>query len=188
MTPVSLRSVQDTTAELLAVLTRLVGNDPTLEGTAGQAAELAHRQRAQLVAVVEHPAAAPGILVGAVVSAGRPMQASAVEEMRYHLADVSGTDLREVTQAETARGYPVLIVERILLTGAQLQAVVSDPVSPRAMVFTLHSPTGRGWLELAGVAGQVVAGVDFTAPASVPGIRGASGRPLGGTSARSVSR
>lgn len=168
VTPVSLRSVQDTANELLAVLKRLVGNDPTLEGTAGQAAELAHRQDAALVAVVEHPAADPGILVGAVVAANRRMDDAAAEELRYHLADTSGSDLREVTSAQTAKGYPVVIIERILLTGAQLQAVVSDPDSPRAAVFTLHSPTGRGWLELAGVAGQVVSGVDFSALARVP--------------------
>ncbi|MEV4315332.1 hypothetical protein [Actinocrispum sp. NPDC049592] len=167
VTTVSLRSVQDTTTELLAVLTRVVGNDPTLEVTASQAAEVAHRQDAALVAVVEHPDADPGILVGAVIAAGTRMDAETVEEMRYHLADTNETSLREVTQAQTPKGHPVVIIERILLTGAQLQAIVTDPASSRAAVFTLHSPTGRGWLELAAVAGHVVSGVEFTAPARV---------------------
>jgi hypothetical protein len=167
ITTVSMRSVQDTTSELLAVLKRLVGNDPTLDVTAIQAAELAHRQDAAFVAVVEHPDADPGVLVGAVVAASTRMDTETVEEMRYHLADTSGTSLREVTQARTPKGYPVVIIERILLTGAQLQAIVTDPAGSRAAVFTLHSPTARGWLELAAIAGQVVSGVEFTVPARV---------------------
>ncbi|WP_158884630.1 hypothetical protein [Amycolatopsis anabasis] len=176
ITPVSLRSVEATTAELAELLVRLRGadaaRDPGLELAAAEAAELAHEHGAGLVAVVEHAAADPAILVAAVIGVDRPMDLDAAAELRYYLADSGGPDIREVTQARTATGYPVVIAERILVTdqlrsgppaGAQLQAVVVDPSVPRIAVFTLHSPTGRGWLELATVIGTLVSGVDFGA-------------------------
>ena len=163
VTSVSLRSVEQTTTELRKLLARLRENDPTLEAAAVQAAELAHEHAAVLVALVEHPAADPGILVGRVVPVDRAVTTENAAELRYFLADAGGPGIREVTQAETARGYPVVITERILLSGAQLQAVVLDRAGARAAVFTLHSPSGRGWLELAAVAGRFVTSVDFTA-------------------------
>jgi hypothetical protein len=66
--------------------------------------------------------------------------------------------------------------------------VVFDRASRRIAVFVLHSPTGRGWLELAGVAGQLVTGIEFTGPAPAPGTREASARRLSGTSGRSAPR
>jgi hypothetical protein len=178
ITPVSLRSVEATTGELRALLGRLRGGDaardPGLEVAAREAAELAHRHAAGMVAVVEHAAADPGILVAGVLGVDRPMDLDSAAELRYFLADAGGPDIREVTQARTATGYPVVIAERILVTGplrsgppagAQLQAVVVDPAVPRIAVFTLHSPTGRGWLELATMIGTLVSGVDFGAVA-----------------------
>jgi hypothetical protein len=166
ITMVSLRSMEDTTTELLAVVRRLRGEDaardPALEGAAWQAAELAHRHRAGLVAVVEHPMADPAMLVAGVVPVPRPMDPGTAADLRFFLADSGGPDLREVAKAETAMGYPVVIAERIQLAGAQLQAVVIDPVNPRIAVFTMHSPTGRGWLELATIAGQLVSTADFS--------------------------
>jgi len=177
-----LRTVDETSAELLAVLRRLrgpdAGRDPALPAAALQAAELAHRHGAGLVAVVEHAAADPAILIAGVVPVRQPMDVSAAAELRFFLADAGGPDIREITEATTARGYPVVIAERIMVTdrlrtgppsGAQLQAVVLDPDRPRIAVFTLHSLTGRGWLELAGVAGQLVAGVDFGSSAALAG-------------------
>ncbi|TCO52959.1 hypothetical protein [Actinocrispum wychmicini] len=158
ITSVSLRSVADTTAELLAAITRIAEHDPTLEAAAVQAAEAAHRDRAGLLAVVTHPAADPGILVGGVITA------SQAEELRNHLLHASTPELREVTEAKTAKGCSVLIVEPILMAGAQLQAVVTDTApATRATMFTLHSPTGRGWLDLAGVAGRLLSTLEFTA-------------------------
>ncbi|WP_245573948.1 hypothetical protein [Amycolatopsis nigrescens] len=159
--------MERTTAELTELLGRLRGadaaRDPGLELAAVEAAELAHQHRAGLVAVAEHVAADPAILVAAVVAVDRPMDLEAAAELRYHLGD--GPDIREVTEARTATGYPVVVAERILVTGrstgAQLQAVVVDPGAPRIAVFTLHSPTGRGWLELSGLVGTLVAGVEF---------------------------
>jgi hypothetical protein len=182
ITRVSLRSVADTAAELLAVMSRLRGEvfarDPTLGSAAWQAAERAHRQGAGLVAVVEHPVADPAILVGGVVPVPRPMDQDTAAELGYYLADAGSPGIRDVTKAHTALGYPVVIVERIPVAGpphtgvpagAQLQAVVVDPHHPRVAVFTLHSPTGRGWLELATVAGQLVATVDFSPSTAVAG-------------------
>jgi hypothetical protein len=71
----------------------------------------------------------------------------------------------------------VVIAERILVdgpsrdappAGCQLQAVVIDAPGRRMAVFTLHSTTGRGWLELAGVLGQLVSSVDFEPAANDP--------------------
>ena len=60
--------------------------------------------------------------------------------------------------------------------GCQLQAVVIDPAGKRMAVFTLHSTTGRGWLELAGVLGQLVSSVDFEVAANDPRMRVTTGR------------
>ncbi|GAA1297496.1 hypothetical protein [Saccharothrix xinjiangensis] len=173
----ALGTPERTAAELLAVLRRLKGShDPGLEVSATQAAELAHRHGAGLLAVVEHPDADPALLMAGVVPA-EP------DEPAFHL---DGPAIREVTRGVTATGYPVVIVERIPVTGpgAQLQVVVTDPDHPRVAVFTLHSPSGRGWLDVAGVAGRFVSGMRF----SDPGTRSASDPPPGGTSGRSARR
>ena len=159
ITSVSLRSLEQTTAELRKLITRLRKPDPALEAAAVQAAELAHEHAAVLLALVEHPAADPGLLVGGVL----PAPTANAAELRCFLADAAGPGIREVTQAETARGYPVVLTERILPGGAQLQAVVLDRAGARAALFTLHSPSGRGWPDLAAVAGRLVTSVDFTA-------------------------
>jgi hypothetical protein len=105
-----------------------------------------------------------------VVTADGPLGPDAADELRRYLEDTGGPDIREVTEARTERGYPVVIVERILVndrlrtgppTGCQLQAIVLDPGGRSMAVFTLHSITGRGWLELAGVLGELVSTVDF---------------------------
>ncbi|WP_184929281.1 hypothetical protein [Saccharothrix ecbatanensis] len=188
VTPVALGTPEHTAAELLAVLRRLKGTrDPGLEVSATQAAELAHRHNAGLLAVVEHRDADPALLMACVVPVDRP-------GLDFPL---DGPAIREVTRGETATGYPVMIVERIPVSGpgAQLQVVVTDPDHPRLAVFTLHSPTGRGWLDVAGVAGRFVSGMRFgdakvstAGTVSGHGTRSASGRPPGGTSGRSARR
>lgn len=171
ITTVALSSVRQTTHELLTLLGRLRGpdaaRDPGLEVAALQAAELAYQHDAGLLAVVEHEGADPAILVAGLIGVDKPMDADTAAELSYHLADAGGPGIREVTRAQTARGYPVVLAERVQVTGAQLQAVVVDPVRPRIVVFTLHSPGGRGWLEVAALAGRFVAGVDLSAPARV---------------------
>ncbi|MFJ7214831.1 hypothetical protein [Amycolatopsis sp. NPDC098790] len=188
ITPVTLDSVERTTAELHALMARLRGPDAArdlgLEAAAVQCAEIAHEQRAGLLALVEHRDADPALLIAGVVPVDHPGDAA---DLGYFIADTT-PGIREVSNAHTGRGYPVVIVERIGLSGAQLQAVVLDPDRPRAAVFTLHSPGGRGWLEVAGLAGTLVAGVDLTPAAPVPGTRAGSGRSPGGTSARSAGR
>ncbi|KDN22065.1 hypothetical protein [Amycolatopsis rifamycinica] len=188
ITPVNLDSVERTTAELHALMARLRGPDAArdlgLEAAAVQCAEIAHEQRAGLLALVEHRDADPALLIAGVVPVDDPGEAA---HLGYYLADHT-PGIREVSEAHTSRGYPVVIVERIDLSGAQLQAVVLDPDRPRAAVFTLHSPGGRGWLEVAGLAGTLVAGVDLTPAAPAPGTRAGSGRSTGGTSARSAGR
>lgn len=174
VTPVSLRSVESTTEELVVRMAQLRGGDaerdPGLAIAAREAAEQAHSYRAGLLATVEHPAADPGILIAGILGVDRTLDPAAAEELGYYLADAGGPDIREVTHATTARGNPVVIVERIVIPddprsagvqGAQLQAVVVDDAKPRIAVFTLHSMTGRGWLELATLAGQLVAGMTF---------------------------
>jgi hypothetical protein len=189
ITPVSLASVERTTAELHALMARLRGPDAArdvgLEAAAVQSAEIAHGQNAGLLALVEHRDADPALLIAGVVPLAGAVED--VADLRHFVADTT-PGLREVSDARTRRGYPVVLVERIGLSGAQLQAVVLDPDRPRAAVFTLHSPGGRGWLEVAGLAGTLVAGVDLTPAAPAPGIRAESGRSLGGTSARSAGR
>ncbi|MEU4806069.1 hypothetical protein [Actinosynnema sp. NPDC023587] len=176
----ALGSPDRTAAELLAVLRRIKGtHDPGLEVSATQAAEMAHRQGSGLLAVVEHPDADPALLLACVVPVDRPVDPALGVRL-------DGPAIRDVTKGVTATGYPVVIVERVPVTGtgAQLQVVVTDPVHPRVAVFTLHSTTGRGWLDVAGLAGRFVSGVEFTDP----GTRSASGRPPGGTSGRSAPR
>lgn len=172
VTPVSLRSVETTTDELVERMAVLRGDDaerdPGLVVAAREAAEQAHAYRAGLLATVEHPDADPAILIAGIVPVDRGLDASSAEELGYYLADAGGPDIREVTHATTARGNPVVIVERIAVPdpsaragGAQLQAVVVDDAKPRIAIFTLHSMTGRGWLEVATLAGQLVAGMTF---------------------------
>lgn len=190
VTPVPLGSVDETAGTLLDALRRVKGRDaardPALEIAASQAAELAHAQRAGLVALVEHPDADPALLVAwMVVNATGVLDAGAAHELGRYLGDAGGPDLHEVTHTRTARGYPTVIAERIQVSGAQLQVVVADVDAPRVAVFTLHSPTGRGWLELAAVAGQFVTGLDFGAAA---GTAPASARRPAGTSGRSAPR
>jgi hypothetical protein len=160
LTPVPTHSVEATADALTALVVSARGpesaHDPGIGQAARDAAELAHENGAGLVAVVTHAEADPAILVGSVVTADVP-----VEDLRHHLVD--DTDIHEVTTSETTRGYPVVIAERLLMSGAQLQAVVVAPTGGRMAVFTLHSTTGRGWLELAAVLGQLVSSVDFTA-------------------------
>jgi hypothetical protein len=161
LTTVPTRSVDATAEALTSLIVSARGpesaHDPGVALAARDAAELAHENGAGLVAVVNHAHADPAILVGAVVTADVP-----VDDLRRHLADEDG--ITEVTTSRTDRGYPVVIAERLLMAGAQLQAVV---VAGRRMaVFTLHSPTGRGWLEVAAVLGQLVSSVDFTAERS----------------------
>ncbi|HEU5469719.1 MAG TPA: hypothetical protein VFV67_03630 [Actinophytocola sp.] len=173
ITPVSTQSVEHTERELARLIIDARGgeaaHDPGVALAARDAAELAHENGAGLVAVVEHPDADPAVLVGMVVAADAPLGPDAADELRHYLED-GGTDIREVTEARTERGYPVVIAERILVTdplrtgpptGCQLQAVVIDPGGRSVAVFTLHSLTGRGWLDLAALLGNLLSTVDF---------------------------
>ncbi|CAL9396564.1 hypothetical protein SUDANB95_01361 [Actinosynnema sp. ALI-1.44] len=176
VTPVALGAPERTAAELVSVLRRIKGvHDPGLEVSAVQAADLAHRHGAALLAVVEHPRADPALLVAAVVPGEQ------VPDDRVGLG-LDGAAVRDVTEGVTATGYPVVIIERATAVGAQLQVVVR--AGRTAVVFTLHSTTGRGWWDVSEVAGRFVSGIEFsgtgTASASRP-------RP-GGTSARSGRR
>jgi hypothetical protein len=184
VTPVSVQSVEATERALAAAIIQVRGreaeHDPGVALAARDAAELAHANGAGLVAVVTHPDADPAILVGMVVTADVPLGPDAAAELRHYLSDGGGPDIREVTESRTERGYPVVIAERILVegpsrdapsAGCQLQAVVIDPLGRRMAVFTLHSTTGRGWLELAGVLGQLVSSVDFEVAAPDPRMR-----------------
>jgi hypothetical protein len=174
ITPVSTQSLEHTEHELTKLIIEARGaeavHDPGVAMAARDAAELAHANGAGLVALVEHPDADPAVLVGMVVTADGRLGDSAVDELRTYLEDTGAADIREVTEARTDRGYPVLIVERILLdspsraappTGCQLQAIVLELGARRMAVFTLHSLTGRGWLELATRLGELVSSVDF---------------------------
>ncbi len=192
VTAVPLGGLEHTAAELLAVLRRVKGRDaardPALEIAANQTAELAHQHDAGLVAVVEHPDADPALLVAWTMAVDRALDPAAAAGLGHRLSDAGGPDIREVTRTETAAGYPVVIVERISITGAQLQVIVADPARPRVAVFTLHSPGGRGWLDVAGVAGRFVTGLRFDGPAPAHGTPAASGRTLTGTRGRSAPR
>ncbi len=188
VTPVSVQSVEATeralTDAILQVRGREAEHDPGVALAARDAAELAHANGAGLVGVVTHASADPAILVGMVVTADVPLGPDAAAELRHYLSG-AGPDIREVTESRTERGYPVVIAERILVegpvpggpsAGCQLQAVVIDPAGKRMAVFTLHSTTGRGWLELAGVLGQLVSSVDFEVAANDPRMRVTTGR------------
>ncbi len=170
ITPVTMQSVEATADALSELVVSVRGpesaHDPGVALAARDAAEMAHENGAGLVAVVTHAQADPAILVGMVVTADAPLGPDAAEELARYLGDGDDSDIREVTTSQTSRGYPVVIAERLLLSGpptagAQLQAVVVDPSGRRMAVFTLHSTTGRGWLELATVLGQLVSSVDF---------------------------
>jgi hypothetical protein len=156
--PVSIQSIEQTERELTKLIIEARGgeaaHDPGIALAARDAAELAHGNGADLVAVVEHPAADPAVLIGMMLDAP-----ASPEEIRDHLR--GGPDLREVTEARTDRGYPVIIAEHLLVDGCQLQAIVIDPSGRRLAVFTLHSVTGRGWLELATLLGRLVSTVAF---------------------------
>jgi hypothetical protein len=171
---VSTQSVEHTERELTKLIIDARGgesvHDPGIALAARDAAELAHDNGAGLVAMVEHADADPAVLVGMVVTADGPLGPNASDDLRRYLEDAGGPDIREVTEARTERGYPVIIAERILVndplragppTGCQLQAVVLEPAGRTMAVFTLHSITGRGWLELAAVLGELVSTVDF---------------------------
>jgi hypothetical protein len=163
LTPVPTHSVEATAEALAALMVQARGgeaaHDPGVALAARDAAELAHENGPGLVAVLTHAEADPAIVVGNVVTADVP-----VEDLHRHLVDED--DIHEVTASETIRGYPVVIAERVLMSGAQLQAVVVAPAGRRMAVFTMHSRTGRGWLELAAILGQLVSSVDFTQPLS----------------------
>jgi hypothetical protein len=176
ITPVSTQSVEHTEHELTKLIVEARGiesaHDPGIALAARDAAELAHANGAGLVAIVEHPDADPAVLVGMVVTADGLLTDTAIDELRAYVEDRGGPDIREVTEARTDRGYPVLIAERILIdtplrtgppTGCQLQAIVIEQGARRLAVFTLHSITGRGWLELATRLGELVSSVDFVA-------------------------
>ncbi len=174
ITPVSTQSVEATEHELTKLIIDARGgesaHDPGIALAARDAAELAHTNGASLVALVEHPNADPAVLVGMVVTADAPLGPGAADELRGFLED-AGPEIREVTEARTDRGYPVVIAERILIddplragppSGCQLQAIVLDPGGRRMAVFTLHSITGRGWLDLATRLGALISSVDFS--------------------------
>lgn len=171
--PVSTQSAEDTERELVKRIVEARGpesaHDPGVALAARDAAELAHDNGADLVAVVEHPNADPGVLIGMLVTADAPFGKDAPAELRRYLEDSASPEIREVTEARTERGYPVIIAERILVdsplrtgppTGCQLQAIILDTNRTLA-IFTLHSPTGRGWLDLATLFGRMVATVTF---------------------------
>jgi len=167
VTPVSLTSPEQTAEELAALMVRARGpesaHDPGLRQSAVEAAELAHANGAGLVAVVEHAAADPAVLVALVVVSDVPHGVGAAAELREYLAAAAGPDIQDVTEARTERGHPVVIADRIPAgePGCQLQAIVIEPEGRRMAVFTLHSTTGRGWLELATTLGRLVSSVSF---------------------------
>jgi hypothetical protein len=177
VTPVSLRSIEQTAEELTQLIQKCRGDAPHQDlGTsvaAREVAELAHSTTAGLVAVAEHPAADPAILFGVLVAVPAPIGPDGAAELRAHLGsggDGGGSDIVEVTEARTPRGYPILFAERVVTPeqlragepfDCQLQAVVADPHQPRIAVFTLSSSTGRGWLELAALFAHLVASTDF---------------------------
>ncbi|GAB3452882.1 hypothetical protein [Actinophytocola sediminis] len=163
VTPVPVGSVDQTARALADLMVQRRGqdfaHDPGIAIAARDAAELALAGGAGLVAVVNHQQADPATLVGQVLTTDNPLGDPDGDELAAHLS--AGAELREVTRSRTERGYPVVLAERLLLAGCQLQAVVIDPSGRRLAVFTLHSTTGRGWLELAAVLGHLVSSVDF---------------------------
>ncbi|GAA3009202.1 hypothetical protein [Actinokineospora diospyrosa] len=163
ITPVSLASPAHTAADLLALMTATRGpdshHDPGLAQSAEEAATLAHTSGAGLVATVTHPAADPAILTAVVSTTDSPHGSTTAADL---CAQLGQDDIQDITESRTETGYPVVIAERISTTpGCQLQAIVLDPGTRRLAIFTLHSPTGRGWWELAGLLGQLVTTVEF---------------------------
>ncbi|HEX3588289.1 MAG TPA: hypothetical protein VHV74_01565 [Pseudonocardiaceae bacterium] len=159
VTPVSVGSVEQTAHELAGLIADSIG----VQAAAWEAASLAHRASAGLLAVVRAPQADPALLMGVLAAGGS----------RNGLAEAvagSGSDVRETVTGRTPLGYQVVFAERVvspdqLRAGepfdCQLQAVVADPDRSRLAVFTLSSATGRGWLEVSAAFGAVVASVDF---------------------------
>ncbi|MBM7770591.1 hypothetical protein JOD54_000795 [Actinokineospora baliensis] len=158
ITPVNLDSPTHTAADLLALITATRGpdahHDPGLAHSAQEAADLAHASGAGLVAAVTHPSADPALLTAVVTTTPHTPA-----DLHTHL---SQGDITDITHSRTETGYPVVIAERITTTpGCQLQAVVLNPTTRRAAIFTLHSPTGRGWWELASLLGQLITTIEF---------------------------
>jgi hypothetical protein len=159
ITPVSVGSVEQTAHELIELIIDCRGADPGADAAAREVAEIAHRSSAGLVAVVRHPAADPALLFGVLVAGNAD-----------GMVAESGSDVRDVVEGRSPLGYPVVFAERVVTEAqlragepfdCQLQAAVTDPAGGRMAVFTLSSSTGRGWLELSGVFGRLVASVDF---------------------------
>lgn len=153
--PVSVDSVEQTARELAELLDRGPG------AAATEAAEIAHGMGAGLVAVVRHPSADPALVIGVL--------ATGVDGSWDGLGG-SPSEIRETVQGRTPLGYPVTFVERVVSVDqlragepfdCQLQAVVADPHTRKLVVFTLSSPSGRGWLALSTIFGQLVSSVDF---------------------------
>jgi hypothetical protein len=152
--PVSVDSVERTARELTDLLADCrepdATPDPGAHVSALEAAQIAHQIGAGLVAVVRHPSADPALLVTGTTDS---------------LSTSDDTAIREVLHGHTAHGHPVTFIERVASLGqlldCQLQALVSDPQRGRAAVLTLSSPSGRGWLALSTLFGQVVSSVDF---------------------------
>lgn len=168
VTPVALGSVEQTAAELTRLITECRGtaDDSRVRAAAREAAEIAHGASARLVAVLRHATADPALLLGVLAMTSTPVPRSG------SLRDLieSSSDIREIVEGRTPKGYPVVFVERIVSAerlGAsepfdcQLQATVADPDHPRVAVFTLSSATGRGWLGLSTMFGRLVRSVDF---------------------------
>lgn len=175
VTPVSLVSVERTSHELTELIDKSrtgdAGCEPTPQRSVWELAEIAHRSKAGLLAVVEHPGADPAIVLAVLVATSRPLDHEDAADLHEYAGEGTGSEFREVIRSRSPRGYPVVIVERTfdparLGTTApvecQLQAVVADVKRPRVAVFTLSSPTGRGWLDLSGMFGHLIASVDFT--------------------------
>jgi hypothetical protein len=148
--PVSVDSVEQTARELTDLL-----RDPDAAPDLGahvsalEAAQIAHRIGAGLVAVLRHPTADPALLIGVLVTGTTDGMSTSDDSV-----------IREVLHGHTAHGHPVTFIERVASIG-QLLDVVTDPDRRRAAVFTLSSPSGRGWLALSTLFGQVVSSVDF---------------------------
>lgn len=158
VTPVSVGSVEQTANELAD----LIADSAGMEAAAWEAASLAHRASAGLLAVVRAPQADPALLMGVLAGGSPNGLAEAVAG--------SGSDVRETVTGRTPLGYQVVFAERVVSAeqlqagepfDCQLQAVVADPDRSRLAVFTLSSATGRGWLEVSAAFGAVVASVDF---------------------------
>ncbi len=166
ITPVSVDSVEQTARELAELLDACRAPDATPDlgahVSALEAAQIAHQIGAGLVALVRHPSADPALLIGVLVTGTTDS---------WNGADPSSDrEVREVLHGHTAHGHAVTFVERVVGVDqvcagrpfdCQLQAVVADPTRRRLAVFTLSSPSGRGWLALSTLFGQVVSSVDF---------------------------